>query len=218
MNQQTDGETTCFLLLIFSASLGSAPTTPLLFSLPVSVCVHRGAAGVGGSASDGHAKPRLQLPEAPRQPPPPPLCKQAGLVGAPRLQRQSAGVPGGEQSQALQNRTGTSPPPGLPPRRTTASCLRRGENNAWGGAQKRAGEKSGETSVTAGEWMEAITLKPKTGDTCGAPVTLLFCTHTRLNHTFSGVIALHFKINAARREIVILPQSNASKSASFGRR
>lgn len=152
--------------MIFSASHGSVPTTSLLFSLPVSVCVHRGAAGVGGSASDGHANQRLQLPEALRQPPPPPHCKQAGLVGAPRLQRQSAGVPGGEQSQALQNRTGTSPPPGLPFRRMTASCLRRGESNAWGGG--RAREKSGETLVTAGERMEAITLKPKTGDTYGA--------------------------------------------------
>lgn len=61
-----------------------------------------------GNSSDGHAPPRLRLPEALRQPPPPLFHKQARLAGAPRLQRQSAGVPGGEQSQALQNRTGTS--------------------------------------------------------------------------------------------------------------
>lgn len=70
--------------------------------------VHRGAPGVDWSSSDGHATPCLQLPEALQHPFPSFLHKQTRLAGAPWLQRQSAGVPGGKQSQTLQNRTGTS--------------------------------------------------------------------------------------------------------------
>lgn len=68
---------------------------PLLLALTYAR-VHRGAPGVDGNSSDGHTPPRQRLPEALRQPSPPLLHKQARIAGAPWLQRQSAGVPGGE--------------------------------------------------------------------------------------------------------------------------
>lgn len=101
-----------------------------LFSVCLShfhTCVRRGAPGVDGNSSDGHAPPRRRLPKARRQPTPPHFHKQARPTGAARLQRQSAGVPGGQQSQTLQNRTGTSNTSGTSSQQHDSFLLERGQ-------------------------------------------------------------------------------------------